>query len=99
MSKAGDNEYLLQLDYLSIDEPAGEQIVDGQRQIHVDSVHGLGKPSDSPQGEWHMYMPGYPVSQLSDSFKMWTFLRTETTLPFIGLEDRVNQFGWRGSTD
>ena len=99
VQKAGENEYKLQLDYLKIKDPAGEKIVDGQRQVYVDSVHGLGKPSDSPQGDWYMYMPGYPVSQLSDSFKTWTFIRNETTLPFIGLEDRTNQNGWRGANN
>lgn len=90
--KVGDYAYSVKIQSITSDEPGQESYVDGVRVITSAPV-GL-----ENSGEILIYLPQAPVSQLPESFLIWTDvnLRPRGTLEYYGVYNVENQTAFVG---
>ena len=90
LTKTNDYTYTMKLTDISYDETVNtEEISDNIRWIYTDS-YCLGGTDT-----FTIYLPGTPVSELSEEVLLWLFMTNEdeTELDMIAIVDETNEYG------
>jgi hypothetical protein len=98
VTKVGDYEYRMQIEYLRPVEPEGQTIEDGRRVIRTSETYGLGKPTDTTTGDVRLYLPGRSTQDLSDQFLTWVRQKNGSgSLDMYALHVFTDaEYGWMG---